>query len=134
MDILVTGGAGFIGSHLVENLVLEGNNVSVVDDFSSGKQNYDIINEKCDRIFNISITNKDKINEIQTNFDLIIHLAAMNRAPRSIENPQLSNEININGTLNLLEFSRRIDSSFINISSSSVFGHSVSQPRMEEDM
>jgi len=99
--ILVTGGAGFIGSTLVDKLILEGNEVVIIDDLSSGKKEYlnpgakfyelDIFSKKVARIFR------------QEKFDLVYHLAAQIDVRRSVENPELDNRINVLGGLNILE-------------------------------
>lgn len=103
--ILVTGGAGFIGSTLVDKLINEGNEVTVIDDLSSGKKNYinsaaklykvDICSAKIARIFK-----KEK-------FDFVYHLAAQIDVRKSVTNPVFDNKINVIGGLNIIENSYR---------------------------
>ena len=102
---LVTGGAGFIGSHLVDRLVDENYRVVIVDDLSSGK----LKNLNHGAIFHhISITHPsllDVMNREQPN--IVFHLAAQSSVSRSVKDPILDNEVNVLGTLRLLEASRR---------------------------
>ena len=102
---LVTGGAGFIGSHLVDRLVEEGYRVIIVDDLSTGK----LKNLNHDANFHhLSITHPsllDVFNREQP--DLVFHLAAQSSVPKSLQEPILDNEVNVLGTLRLLEVSRR---------------------------
>ena len=102
---LVTGGAGFIGSHLVDRLVQENYRVIIVDDLSTGK----LKNLNHDATFHhMSITQPtfpDVLNRERP--DLVFHLAAQSSVPRSVKDPILDNEVNVLGTLRLLEASRR---------------------------
>ncbi len=131
-SILVTGGAGFIGSHLVEKLSLEKKyDISVFDNLSIGSHNTHLLKK-----FNVdfvkgNVESSQDVSNIKNDIDIIFHLAAMNRAPRSIKDPLKSNEVNITGTLNILEFARKNDSRVIFASSSSVFGHLDIMPRPE---
>ena len=119
---LVTGGAGFIGSYLVEELIANGANVKIIDNFSVGKQNIEFLARIGAEIFESDICNYDEIKDIFKDVDYVFHLAAMNRAQRSINDPIKSNDININGTLNCLHLSHlnRVKK-FIFVSSSSVY-------------
>lgn len=102
---LVTGGAGFIGSHLVDRLVQENYRVIIVDDLSTGK----LKNLNHDATFHhMSITQPtfpDVLNRERP--DLVFHLAAQSSVPHSVKDPILDNEVNVLGTLRLLEASRR---------------------------
>ena len=102
---LVTGGAGFIGSHLVDRLVGEGYRVIIVDDLSTGK----LKNLNHDATFyHLSITHSSLLDVFKReNPDLVFHLAAQSSVPRSIQDPILDNEVNVLGTLRLLEVCRR---------------------------
>ncbi|MEW6006764.1 MAG: NAD-dependent epimerase/dehydratase family protein [bacterium] len=134
MKVLVTGGAGFIGSHLAERLVELGNEVVVIDNLSVSDCNIPILKNLG---VSINICDISKFEEIESLFkgvDIVFHLAAMNRAQRSIENPLLANEYNITGTLNVLEAAKRAGvSRFVNISSSSVYT-GVRDRLLSEDM
>ena len=103
MRCLVTGGAGFIGSNLVDRLIADGNDVMVIDDLSTG----DINNVNSKASFNqmdISIkTALDYMTMLMRGVDVVFHLAAFPRVEASIENPLLAHNINVNGTLNVLK-------------------------------
>ncbi len=105
MKILVTGGAGFIGSSLVDALIKAGHQVSVLDDLSSGKLEY--INPEA-KFFKLSIL-EEKISEIfaSEKFDFVYHLAAQIDVRVSVKNPKLDNDINVLGGLNILENCRK---------------------------
>lgn len=99
---IVTGGAGFIGSNLVDRLVKEGWEVIVVDNLFSGfKKNLEHHGNKVKLVVG-SITDRELVNDLIKKDDTIWHFAAMNSVPRSIEFPWESNDANVNGTLNLL--------------------------------
>ncbi|WP_119072341.1 SDR family oxidoreductase [Aggregatilinea lenta] len=99
---LVTGGAGFIGSHVVEALVKAGNHVKVVDNFSTGKRNnLDGVRDRIE-LLEFSITDRDKLNKAMQGVDYVFHIAALASVPRSVDDPIGSNDNNVTGTLNLL--------------------------------
>src|SRR3989344_1355303 len=99
MKLLVTGGAGFIGSNLVDELVRLGHQVLVVDNLSGGKK--ENINPKA--IFHKKdIRNFKSIKHLFKGVDYVFHLAALPRVQYSIENPKESHDTNVNGTLNVL--------------------------------
>ncbi|MFX0126420.1 MAG: NAD-dependent epimerase/dehydratase family protein [Candidatus Hodarchaeota archaeon] len=133
MSILITGGAGFIGSHLVEALVKLDSDIIVLDNFSTGRFNLHLL-EKYPSVTVVKgdIADWDTVNRLTAKSSKIFHLAAMNRAPRSIEDPLLSNEINITGTLYILEAARKHSvERIVFASSSSVYGRSEVFPRRE---
>lgn len=99
---LVTGGAGFIGSHIVDRLVEDGHEVIVVDNFCSGKK--ENLNSKA-KVFNLDISNaanKEKITSLMSGCAGVFHLAALARVQPSIEDPVGFNKANVDGTLNIL--------------------------------
>ncbi len=102
---LVTGGAGFIGSHLVDRLVDDGYRVIIVDDLKTGK----LKNLNHEATFHhLSITNPTLLDVFKRESpDLVFHLAAQSSVPKSVQDPILDNEVNVLGTLRLLEVSRR---------------------------
>ena len=100
---LVTGGAGFIGSNLVDKLVALGWRVRVVDDLSAGKKNN--LNPKAD-FYKLDIRRLEKIKPIFKGVDYVFHLAARPRVQPSIQDPIGSHDVNLNGTLNVLVASR----------------------------
>lgn len=119
MKALVTGGAGFIGSNLVDQLIEEGHEVRIVDNMSNGKE--ENINEKAE-CHKLDI--RDNLDEVFEGIDVVFHLAAMARVQPSIEDPISFNDVNVNGTLNLLEHCRKHGvKRFIFSSSSSVYGN-----------
>tara|TARA_B100000424_G_scaffold222848_1_gene182181 strand:- start:851 stop:1765 length:915 start_codon:yes stop_codon:yes gene_type:complete len=119
MKCLVTGGAGFIGSNLVDKLIKEGHDVVIVDDMSTGKKSN--INEKA-KFFNHDIRKKFT-DEIMNNVDVVFHLAALARVQPSIEDPITYHDVNVNGTLNLLKACVDYNvNRFVFSSSSSVYG------------
>lgn len=101
MKILVTGGAGFIGSHIVDEYIKLGHEVSIVDNMSHGKEAN--VNAKA-KLYKIDIRDKElyKVFE-EGNFDVVCHQAAQISVPHSIEDPFTDADINIMGTLNILE-------------------------------
>lgn len=122
MKILVTGGAGFIGTNLCEALVTQGHSVRVIDNLSVSDANLPVLQKLGVDFVRGDITNYEHMRDAFSGFEVVIHLAAMNRAQRSIEDPLQANKVNIDGTLNCLEASRQNGvSKFINVSSSSVY-------------
>jgi UDP-glucuronate 4-epimerase len=143
MTILVTGGAGFIGSHLVHRLLAKGNQVIVLDNFDPfynpkiKKRNIKGYIEKPNfEFYNLDIREKDKVKEKirEQDIETIVHLAARPGVRPSIENPYLYEEINVKGTISILELSQEQDiKNFIFGSSSSVYGISQNIPFKEDD-
>jgi UDP-glucose 4-epimerase len=122
MKAIVTGGAGFVGSHTCDLLIKEGVSVTVFDDLSTGKEEY--INKKSDFI-NIDVTDSTKVFDAASKIkpDCIFHLAAWARLKRSIDDPIGTNRVNVGGTLAMLETARRCKvPRFIYSSSSSIYG------------
>ncbi|TAL08197.1 MAG: NAD-dependent epimerase/dehydratase family protein [Nitrospirae bacterium] len=125
-EVLVTGGAGFIGSHLADALVAEGNSVTVVDDLSRGRRS----NIKSEVDFREqSIT--EPLEDLVERSDYVYHLAALARVRPSIEDPVGYNKVNLDGTLNVLDACRKFGKKIIFASSSSVFGES--EPPFSEE-
>jgi len=134
MKALVTGGAGFIGSHLVEALIRDGHTVVVIDNLSVSDANVSFIKNLGAEFHQADIINFETIEPLFKDVTVVFHLAAMNRAQRSIEQPLDANDVNVTGTLNCLEASRRHKANkFIFVSSSSVYDPTRTEP-LEEDM
>ncbi len=130
MKYLVTGGAGFIGSHLVDKLIEKGNKVSVIDNLSAGKK--ENLNKKA-KFYKIDIRNP-KISRIfkKEKPEIVFHYAAQIDVGKSLENPVLDAKINILGTLNLLENCRKFKiKKFIFASSVGVYGEPETLPLKE---
>lgn len=132
---LITGGAGFIGSHIAEELIKRGHSVRVIDNCSTGKREnlYPLFGEKM-TLWQDDILDYEACVKMVQGMDFIIHQAALPSVPRSIEDPLLTTDVNIRGTLNMLLASRdaRIRR-FIFASSSSVYGNDSDLPRKESD-
>jgi len=126
---LVTGGAGFIGSNLVDELIKLGNEVIVLDNLSTGKK--ENINPKA-KFIKADIRNLEEIRPAFEGIDGVFHLAAMPRVQFSIENPAETNEINVNGVLNVLIASRDAKVKKVVYSAScSVYGNTEVLPTHE---
>ena len=97
MRCIVTGGCGFIGSHVVDALVARGENVTVLDDLSSGTA--DNLNGQA-QLINGSILDTSAVDGAVRGADCVLHLAAWARVPRSIEDPLGTHQVNVVGTLN----------------------------------
>lgn len=142
--ILVTGGAGFIGSHLVDRLLSEGNwRVSVVDDFNnfySPQIKHDNVSEHADSLdfslYETDIRCRESLRQIfvAEKFEAIVHLAARAGVRPSLENPTQYVQTNVDGTLNLLELAKEFGvRQFVFGSSSSVYGLNCKTPFSETD-
>ena len=106
MRYLVTGGAGFIGSNTVDELVRRGHDVVALDDLSTGKAaNLAQVRTKI-KLIQDSVTNLDALREACHGVDCVIHLAAQTSVPRSVKDPIETNLVNVNGTLNVLVAAR----------------------------
>jgi len=132
---LVTGGAGFIGSHLITPLLDEGLEVTVLDDLSSGRlQNISPFQER--RGFSFvkgSILDRNILKRVLRDVDLVYHQAAIRSVPKSIEMPSKVNEVNVTGTLTLLDEAVATGvERLIYASSSSVYGEISTLPKRED--
>ncbi len=128
---VVTGGAGFIGSHVVEELVKHNEEVIVIDNLSTGKlENLKQFINKI-KFVKGNITDSALLRREFSGVDFVIHLAALPSVPRSIKDPISSNENNITGTLNIFEVAKDLKLKVIYASSSSVYGDSAVLPKSE---
>lgn len=125
-NVLVTGGAGFIGSHLVEKLVELGSHVTVLDNFSSGKlSNLGSVLNHITLIY-ADITSHYSVLKATLNKDYIFHLAAMVSIPHSLRYPELCHKINVDGTVNILDGCRQHHvKRLIFASSSAIYGDRI---------
>jgi len=154
MRALVTGGAGFIGSHIVERLLKDGHKVIVLDDLCSGKlENLSFVSSELvewgKEIKNLNsakwnsgnftfvygdIRDYSVCEEVCSDVDVVFHQAALRSVPKSMLHPYEYNEVNINGTLNLLKAAKKRGvKRFIFASSSSIYGETDKFPENEED-
>ena len=133
MKFLVTGGAGFIGSHIVDALVKNGDKVCVLDDLSSGtRENLATVIDKIDLIEG-DIRNKDAVAKAMKGVDYCLHQAALRSVPKSLGNPGLYNDVNINGTLNILTAAKEAKVKRVTFaSSSSIYGETDRLPEKED--
>src|ERR1700733_2438450 len=132
MRYLVTGGAGFIGSNTVDELVRRGHSVVVLDDLSSGKE--DNLAEIRNKITFMkgSITDIEVVRKAVRGADYVIHLAARTSVPRSVKDPIETNRINIDGTLNVLVAARDAKvKRVVFAASSSAYGETPTLPKVE---
>ncbi len=131
---LVTGGAGFIGSHIVEELVRRGKKVRVLDDFSAGQMsNLRTVRKKIDLIRG-DIRNVKTVKKALRGVKFVTHQAALRSVPKSMDNPTEFNEVNVQGTLNLLIAAHQAGvQRFVFASSSSVYGETKRLPERETD-
>lgn len=131
---LVTGGAGFIGSNIVKELLARGEDVRVLDNFSTGKrENLEaFVGLSNFEIFEGDIRSFPMVKNAMEGVDYVLHQGALPSVPRSIKDPVTTNEVNINGTLNVLEASREFKvKRLVFASSSSVYGNSETLPKDE---
>ena len=130
-NIVVTGGLGFIGSHIVDKLV-ETNNVTIIDDKSSGSE-VNLKNPKHDNLeIIIGSINELNLNKIFSDKDYIFHLAAMASVPLSVDKPLLAHKINATGTLKILNAAADSNvKKLVNSSSSAVYGENINMPLSE---
>lgn len=132
---VVTGGAGFIGSHLAEELLKHSYQVIILDDLSTGKRaNIEpILTQGNIQFIEGSVTDLPLLNKLFQNVSYIFHLAAIPSIPRSIENPLASHNVNITGTLNVLLAAKYNKvKKVIYASSSSVYGDTPTLPKRED--
>ena len=129
---LVTGGAGFIGSHLVEELLTKGDSVRVLDDFSTGKrENLESWLDEIDLIEG-SVEDRETCERAVQGVEFVLHQAALCSVPRSVKDPVETNRTNVTGTLNLLWACKKNDlGRFVCAGSSSVYGESEVLPKEE---
>ena len=129
---LVTGGAGFIGSNIVEELLKRGKKVRVLDNFLTGsKENLNFSNQY--ELIEGDIRSKDDCQKALKGIDYVLHQAALRSVPKSVDDPFLTNDINVHGTLNLLFEAKKAGvKRVVYASSSSCYGDVQSFPQRED--
>jgi UDP-N-acetylglucosamine 4-epimerase len=134
-NILITGGAGFIGSNLCEHFLLRGHRVVCLDNFATGHRHNlaAFANNPDFTLIEGDIRNIDDCRKAVENIDYVLHEAALGSVPRSINDPITSNDVNISGFLNMLVASRDAGvKRFIYAASSSTYGDSEALPKVED--
>ncbi len=133
--VLVTGAAGFIGSHITEFLVAEGYEVVGLDNFHTGREeNLARVRDRIELVIG-DICDRDKVLEVVDGVDYIVHHAALTSVRESVHKPAEYNRVNIDGTVNMLEAARSAGvKRFVFASSSSVYGEATSFPEKETDL
>lgn len=133
--VLVTGGAGFIGSNLIDDLLHQNNKIVCLDNFSTGKKE-NIEQHKNNPNFKLiegDIRNLESCKCACTGIDYVLHQAALGSVPRSINDPITTNEVNINGFLNMLVAARDANvKRFVYAASSSTYGDHPGLPKVED--
>lgn len=133
--ILVTGGAGFIGSNLAEALLREGSRVVCLDNFSTGKQENikDFLTHPDFSLLTGDIRNADDCRRACEGTDYVLHQAALGSVPRSIKDPATSNDVNVGGFVNMLVAARDAGvKRFVYAASSSTYGDHPALPKKED--
>ena len=143
MRFLVTGGAGFIGSHLCERLIQEGHCVTCLDNFNTyynpaikRRNGQPLLSHPCFQLVQGDILQWKALKSLfeKGDFEVVVHLAARAGVRPSIRKPRLYQKVNVEGTVNLLELSSRLGiDKFILASSSSVYGKNTKVPFSETD-
>lgn len=133
--VLVTGGAGFVGSHTVDRLLAEGLEVVVLDDLRSGSLGN--INQHLEKegfgFVRGDVRDSGLVKDLVRDVDAVVHLAALVSVPESIKDPVLTNDVNVNGTLNLLKASVDFNvKRFVYASSCAVYGNAEVLPIKED--
>jgi len=129
---LVTGGAGFIGGHLTERLLAEGWSVRVLDDFSSGREeNLAAVLDRVDLLHG-DVRDEKQVSRAMEGVEVVFHQAAVPSVPRSVAEPIRTNDVNVNGTLRVLEAARQAGARrVVYAASSSAYGDTPELPKVE---
>lgn len=133
MKILITGGLGFQGAHLTKHFLDLGHDVTVLNTLSDHSLNHVKIFDKEPKIVWGSVTDKELINKTVREHDVIFHLAAHINVDESIKNPQVFCDVNINGTMNVLEAVKNFGSRLVYASTCEVYGVSPTRERIREE-
>ncbi len=133
MKYIVTGGAGFIGSNIVKKLVSRGDHVTVIDNLNTGKEeNLTLVKDKI--IFlKDSILNLDLLEKQTQDIDGVFHQAALASVQESFSKPDEYQNVNVNGTENILKLAKKNNFKVVYASSSSVYGNPEKIPIKESD-
>ena len=133
MKYLVTGGAGFIGSNIVKKLVSRGNSVTVIDNLNTGREeNLSSVQERINFLRD-DILNENLLEKETKNIDGVFHQAALASVQDSFSKPEEYNDVNVNGTENILKLAKKNNFKVVYASSSSVYGNPERIPIKESD-
>lgn len=135
--VLVTGGAGFIGSNIIEKILQQNNEVICLDNFSTGKrENIDpFLSNFSFKLIEGDIRDMDSCRKAVEGVNIVLHQAALGSVPRSINDPVTTNDVNIGGFLNMLVAARDADvKRIVYAASSSTYGDSKEMPKVEENI
>ena len=135
MKILVTGGAGFIGSNLADALIMAGHQVTVLDNFSTGKREnlVQLMDNPSFTLIEGDIRDRSTCAKAVANKDIVYHEAALGSVPRSINDPMTTNDVNIGGFVNMLFAAKEAKvHRFVYAASSSTYGDSKTLPKVED--
>jgi nucleoside-diphosphate-sugar epimerase len=133
MKYVVTGGAGFIGSNIVKKLVSRGDNVTVIDNLNTGKEeNLSSVQERINFLRD-DILNEDLLEKETKNIDGVFHQAALASVQDSFSKPEEYHDVNVNGTENILKLAKKNNFKVVYASSSSVYGNPERIPIKESD-
>jgi len=132
MNVLITGGAGFIGSHVAERLIAQGKHVQVLDNLSTGKRE-NLPKHELLTFYKGDIRDKDLVGKCCRNADAVVHLAAVASVQASVDDPAMTHQSNFDGTLNLLESCREEGvKRFLYACSAAIYGDTEELPVREE--
>ncbi|CAG0937492.1 UDP-glucose 4-epimerase [Thermoflexales bacterium] len=132
---LVTGGAGFIGSHLVTTLLERGDQVRVLDNFATGKREHIDLYHGRAGVVEGDVRDHALVERLMAGVDYVLHLAAVVSVPQSMRDPALTNDVNVNGTLNVLAAARKFNVKRVVFSSScAVYGDNPELPLSERSI
>jgi UDP-glucose 4-epimerase len=130
---LVTGGAGFIGSHLVTAILERGAEVRVLDNFATGKREHLKLFNGRAHVVEGDVRDKALVERLMEGVDYVLHLAAVVSVPQSMHDPALTNDVNVNGTLNILAAAHKCNVKRVVFSSScAVYGDNPQLPLSEQ--
>ena len=133
MDYVITGGAGFIGSHIAEQLVISGHNVTIIDNLSNGKkENLSAIMDKI-KFINGDIRDYNLLKKTLKNIDGVFHQAALASVQESFSKEQEYNDVNVQGTENIFKLANEFNFKVVYASSSSIYGNPKKIPIVEKD-
>ena len=130
---LITGGAGFIGSHLAEELLRRGEEVRILDNFSTGKrENIELLGDRVE-LLEGDLRSYHIVREAVDGVDYVLHQSALPSVPRSVKDPITTNDVNVGGTLNILDAAKDAGvKRVVYASSSSVYGANAAVPKRED--